>query len=84
MVSLEDAFVYDDEQLWQVVAVHQALNRLEKWDKRQCRIVELRFFAGLNVEETAEIMSLSTATVKREFRMAKAWLYGKLKEPDHR
>jgi RNA polymerase sigma-70 factor (ECF subfamily) len=80
MVSLEDAFVYRDAQLWQVVAVHQALNKLERWDKRQCRIVELRFFAGLNVEETAEVMSLSTATVKREFQMAKAWLYGELKD----
>jgi len=80
MVSLEDAFVYKEAQLWQVVAVHQALNKLEKWDKRQCRIVELRFFAGLNVEETAEVMSVSTATVKREFQMAKAWLYGELKD----
>lgn len=79
MVSLDEAFVYKDAQLWQVVAVHQALCKLEKWDQRQCRIVELRFFAGLNVEETAEVMSLSTATVKREFQMAKAWLYGELK-----
>jgi RNA polymerase sigma factor (sigma-70 family) len=61
-----------------VVAVHEALNKLQKWDERQCRIVELRFFAGLNVEETAEAMSISPTTVKREFQMAKAWLYGEL------
>jgi RNA polymerase sigma-70 factor, ECF subfamily len=77
-VSLENAFVYTDAQSWQVVAVHEALNKLEEWDQRQCRIVEMRFFAGLNVEETAEAMGLSPTTVKREFQMAKAWLYGVL------
>ncbi len=77
-VSLENAFVYTDAQSWQVVAVHEALNKLQQWDERQCRIVELRFFAGLNVEETAEAMSISPTTVKREFQMAKAWLYGEL------
>ena len=77
-VSLENAFVYTDAQSWQVIAVHEALKRLEQWDERQCRIVELRFFAGLNVEETAEALALSPTTVKREFQMAKAWLYGEL------
>jgi len=77
-VSLENAFAYTDAQSWQVLAVHEALNKLAEWDARQCRIVELRFFAGLNVEETAEAMSLSSSTVKREFQMAKAWLYGAL------
>jgi RNA polymerase sigma factor (TIGR02999 family) len=77
-ISLENAFLYSDAQSWQVVAVHEALNKLEKWDQRQCRIVELRFFAGLNVEETAQAMSLSPTTIKREFQMAKAWLYGEL------
>ena len=77
-ISLENAFVYADAQSWQVVAVHEALNKLQQWDERQCRIVELRFFAGLNVEETAEAMSISPTTVKREFQMAKAWLYGEL------
>ena len=77
-VSLENAFVYTDAQSWQVVAIHEALNKLAEWDQRQCRIVEMRFFAGLNVEETAEAMGLSPTTVKREFQMAKAWLYGAL------
>ena len=77
-ISLEDAFVYTEAQAWQLVAVHEALNRLEQWDQRQCRIVELRFFGGLNVEETAEVLSLSPTTVKREFQMAKAWLFGEL------
>jgi RNA polymerase sigma factor (TIGR02999 family) len=77
-ISLENAFVYSDEQSWQVVAVHEALTKLFQWDPRQCRIVELRFFAGLNVEETAEVLALSPTTVKREFQHAKAWLYGEL------
>lgn len=77
-ISLDEALVCSEEQSWQVVEVHEALNKLEQWDARQCHIVELRFFAGLNVEETAEVLSLSTSTVKREFRLAKAWLHGQL------
>ena len=77
-ISLENAFVYSDEQSWQVVAVHEALNKLAEWDVRQAHIVELRFFGGLSVEETAEAMDLSPTTVKREFQLAKAWLYGEL------
>jgi RNA polymerase sigma factor (TIGR02999 family) len=79
-IPLENAFVYSEAQSWQVIAVHDALNRLEQWDKRQFRIVELRFFGGLSVEETAEVMDLSPTTVKREYQMAKAWLYGELNE----
>ena len=78
-ISLESAFVYSDEQSWQVVAIHEALNKLADWDARQSRIVELRFFGGLNVEETAEALALSPTTVKREFQLAKAWLYGELR-----
>src|SRR5579884_501654 len=57
-----------------VEAIHNALERLEEIDPRQTRIVELRFFSGLTVEETAAVMELSTATVKREWRMARLWL----------
>jgi len=77
-VSLENAFVYSDNESWQVVAIHEALNRLAEWDSRQCRIVELRFFCGLDVEETAEVLAISPTTVKREFQHAKAWLHGEL------
>ncbi|MGH9721865.1 MAG: sigma-70 family RNA polymerase sigma factor [Bryobacteraceae bacterium] len=55
-----------------------ALNALAAIDPRQARVVELRFFAGLNVDETAEVMSISRATVKREWAAAKAWLYREL------
>ena len=83
-ISLENAFVFSDEQSWQVVAVHEALNKLADWDARQCRIVELRFFGGLSVEETAEVMDMSPTTVKREFQHAKAWLYGELSKDTDR
>jgi len=79
-ISLENAFVYTDEQSWQVVALHEALTKLSEWDQRQARIVEMRFFGGLSVEETAEALALSPTTVKREFQHAKAWLYGELSE----
>ena len=61
-----------------VIAIDEALQRLAQIDLRQSRLIELRFFAGLNVEEAAEVMSLSPATIKREWRSAKAWLHREL------
>jgi RNA polymerase sigma factor (TIGR02999 family) len=58
-----------------ILAVHEALERLAAFDAQQARIVELRFFAGLSIEETAEVLRISPATVKREWVSAKAWLY---------
>jgi RNA polymerase sigma factor (TIGR02999 family) len=58
-----------------VLALDAALGRLSGLDPQQARVVELRFFGGLNVEETAEVMGVSTGTVKRYWRTAKAWLY---------
>jgi len=58
-----------------VLALDQALDRLAQVDEQQARVVELRFFSGLSVEETAEVLQISTATVKREWSMAKAWLH---------
>jgi RNA polymerase sigma factor (TIGR02999 family) len=58
-----------------VIAVDRALQELEQLDADQARIVELRFFAGMTVEETAEVVGVSPATVKREWAVAKAWLY---------
>ncbi|MCG8458765.1 MAG: sigma-70 family RNA polymerase sigma factor [Holophagales bacterium] len=57
-----------------LVALDAALSRLQKVDPRQARIVELRYFAGLKVEETAEVLEISSRTVKREWQMARAWL----------
>ena len=61
-----------------MLAVDQVLTRLAKLDADQARIVELRFFSGLTVEETAHVMGRSPRTIKREWRLAKAWLYGQL------
>ena len=58
-----------------LVALDEALSRLASIDPQQARVVELRFFGGLTVEETAGALRISPATVKREWAMAKAWLY---------
>ena len=78
-ITLDDATVGScnetDEQL---IALDQALTRLETRDERQARIVELKYFTGLSIEETAEVLKISPATVKREWTMAKAWLRSEL------
>jgi RNA polymerase sigma factor (TIGR02999 family) len=61
-----------------VLALDEALDALSSFDARQCRVVELRFFAGLNIPETADALGISTATVEREWAMAKAWLHQRL------
>jgi RNA polymerase sigma factor (TIGR02999 family) len=57
-----------------LLAVHEALERLEAIDPRQCRVVECRFFAGMSIEETAEAVGISPASVKRDWTLARAWL----------
>ena len=61
-----------------ILTLDAALDELEQLDPRQCRIVELRYFSGLTVEETADAMKLSTGTIKREWTVARAWLYRKI------
>src|SRR5262245_28250750 len=61
-----------------VLVVDEALDQLKSVDARLCRVVELRFFGGLNLEETAEALEVSTATVERDWAMAKAWLFQRL------
>jgi RNA polymerase sigma factor (TIGR02999 family) len=62
------------EQIEEILAVNEVLTRLDHLDPQQARIVELRYFGGLSVEETAEVMGISSRTVKRDWAMAKAWL----------
>jgi RNA polymerase sigma factor (TIGR02999 family) len=64
-----------------VLALDEALEALSLLDARQCRVVELRFFAGLNIPEVADALGISPATVEREWAMAKAWLYQRLSAP---
>ena len=77
-ISLSDATVAAKEQDLDVVALDAALERLALIDEQQSRVVELRFFSGLSVEETAEVMGISKSTVKRDWSMAKAWLHREL------
>lgn len=63
-----------------LIGLDEALRRLEQWSPRQMRIVEYRFFGGMSVEETAEALAISTATVKRGWATAQAWLYRELRQ----
>lgn len=74
-VSLADANLSTKSRDLDIVALDEALEKLSAMDQQQARIVELRFFSGLTVEETAEVLSISPATVKRDWSMAKAWLH---------
>ena len=74
-VEIEDRLLISTEKLDDVLAMDDALERLSSIDPRQGRIVDLRYFTGLNVEETAEVMGVSPKTVKRDWRSAKAWLH---------
>jgi RNA polymerase sigma factor (TIGR02999 family) len=73
-VSLKDIGAFYTQGEADVLAVHDVLNRLAEIDPGQSRIVELRFFGGLTIEETAEVMKVSHSTVEREWKIAKAWL----------
>ncbi len=73
-VSLDDALSVSQEQVANVVALDEALQSLELRDKRQSQIVELRFFGGLSIAETAEVLNVSPGTVMRDWTFARAWL----------
>ena len=79
-VSLEDADNLRTDTPHGLLAVDEALKRLESLDPRQEQIVEMRFFGGLTVKETAEVLGVSTRTIEREWTIARAWLYVQLKE----
>jgi RNA polymerase sigma factor (TIGR02999 family) len=77
-IPLEDAMIVSREKAAEVVALDEALVTLSELDPKQSRVVELRFFGGLTIEETAEVLDLSPATIKREWMSAKAWLFNQL------
>jgi RNA polymerase sigma-70 factor (ECF subfamily) len=72
--SLDDALTFSDEKAAELVALDDALIGLAKFDERKVRIIELRYFAGLSLEETADALDLSIATIGHEMRLARAWL----------
>jgi len=80
-VSLDEALSVSGETDADIVALDEALDELAERDPRKARIVELRFFGGLTVEETAQFLDISPATALREWNKAKAWLYRELSAP---
>ena len=75
MASLNEALDFAPEKSADIIALDDALNSLATVDERKCRIIELRFFGGLTLQETAQALGLSIGTVGREQRMAEAWLH---------
>jgi RNA polymerase sigma factor (TIGR02999 family) len=79
-ISLDEAPTIPVEDDESVLELDQALSELEQFDEQQCRIVELRYFAGLTIDETAEVLRVSPSTVKREWEIARTWLYQRMKD----
>lgn len=78
-VSLEEALSFQDERGRDLVALDSGLNALEKLDPRKCKAVELRYFGGLSMEEIAQALDVSPVTVRRDLRMAEAWLHHEMR-----
>jgi RNA polymerase sigma factor (TIGR02999 family) len=81
-VSLDEALVIGHERSADIVALDEALKALAELDPRKSQIVEMRFFGGLSVEESAEVLKIAPITVMREWNKAKAWLYRELSRTD--
>ena len=79
-ISLDEAAVVSDERAAEFLALDEALTSLAKVDERKSRVVELRYFGGLSVEETAAVLSVSVETITREWRRAKAFLRHELSQ----
>ena len=73
-VSLDEGLIVSDERSAEVVELSEALDRMAEFDQRKAQTVELRFFGGLSIEETAEVLAVSPGTVMRDWTLAKAWL----------
>ena len=77
-VPLDEVLLVEQARGIEVLALDEALDSLARFDNRKSRVVELRYFGGLSIEETAEVLEISAETVKRDFRMARAWLLAEL------
>ena len=80
--ELDEAAILSPEQSNEIVDVHEALEKLGRLDERKARVVELKYFGGLNHDEIAEVMKISTITVRRDWVFAKAWLHNELHSVD--
>lgn len=81
-ISLDDVLDLTDERAADLIALDDALKALAEFDPQKAKVVELRFFGGLSIEETAAVLGLGTATITRQWRLAKAWLYHQLSNSD--
>lgn len=77
-VEFEEGIYLTERKAEEIVALDEALEKLEKINERQARVIECRYFAGYNIEETATILDVSPATVKRDWTLAKAWLFDQI------
>jgi RNA polymerase sigma factor (TIGR02999 family) len=77
-IELDDAALVSPEQSKEIVDLHEALERLATLDSRKARVVELKYFGGLNYDEMAEVLKISRVTVRRDWEFAKVWLYAEL------
>jgi RNA polymerase sigma-70 factor, ECF subfamily len=82
-VELDSALAFVEGQHADLLALDEALERLKEWDPRQSQVVEMHFFGGLGFEEIAEVLGISDRTAKRDWTMARAWLYRQLSKPAH-
>jgi RNA polymerase sigma factor (TIGR02999 family) len=81
-VTFDEALEVSDERAAEVVALDEALTALAQFDARKSRMVELRFFGGLSIEETAEVLGVSPGTVMRDWTLAKTWLQREINRRD--
>jgi RNA polymerase sigma factor (TIGR02999 family) len=81
-IELDEAAILSPEQSKEIVDLHEALERLATLNSRKARVVELKYFGGLNHDEIAEVMKISTVTVRRDWTFAKTWLYDELQNAD--
>ena len=81
-IELDEAAILSPEQSKEIVDLHEALERLAALNSRKARVVELKYFGGLNHDEIAEVMKISTVTVRRDWMFAKTWLYDELQNAD--
>jgi RNA polymerase sigma factor (TIGR02999 family) len=80
-LPIEEAFaIVSREKSVDLVALDEALNKLATFDDRQAKVVELRYFSGLSIDETAEVLNVSNVTIRRDWNMAKAWLHQEIKK----
>lgn len=81
-VSMEKASLMSDDRAAELIALDEALDDLKHFDPRKSKVVELRYFGGLSLEETARALDISVMTVRRDWRAAKAWLFRRMREAD--